>query len=105
MAGETYPFGEGVEHPANLPLDTFSGVGGISASKASSNALDSLTFAAGVDPVGTDKVLTGSGRVLTVAARSETFEGARQSAYAKVEAIQAHWPRARYRKDIAKNPK
>jgi phosphoribosylamine--glycine ligase len=104
MAGETYPFGEGVEHPANLPLTLFSGGRGDNLASGDKNTDGSLTFAAGVEPIGADQVRTGSGRVLTVAARASTFEAARRQAYSQVEAIRALWPRARYRKDIAKNP-
>ena len=101
MAGQTYPFGEGKEATATLPLALFQGDSHWHGANADEKRIAALTFGGGVVSESASTVRTGGGRVLTVAARAESFADARQRAYAKVESIQEIWPHARFRRDIA----
>lgn len=102
MAGETYPFGEGVESPAVLPLGLFH-VKSFDRGAAAGVRPASLVFGAGIEAVSEDAVRTGAGRVLVVAARAGSFAEAREKAYRQAEDVQKLWPKARFRRDIAQS--
>ncbi len=89
MASESYPYGKDVD-PSQLPRQLFDG------------NQTSQVFAASISADDEGNLLTGSGRVLTVTGCAEDFRSARNYAYKGVDEVAKHWPRARWRRDIAK---
>jgi phosphoribosylamine--glycine ligase len=89
MVSPGYPYERAV-HATQLPRALLTSGGGAS------------VFGASIAPGETaDAVLTGSGRVLCVAARARGFAAARRVCYERVAALQVAWPAAEFRHDIA----
>ncbi len=87
MASRGYPFGAEAEGPpVTLPAKLM-------------HAPGAQVFAASVGGT-SEAIVTGTGRVLSIAARGASFEAARRAAYARVEAIAAAWPGCRFRNDV-----
>lgn len=98
MTSPGYPFGPETAAPAELSKALFAGPLPASGSLAN----QAVIFGAAVAPTANAGLLrTGTGRVLVVGARGQSFAAARAMVYAKVKDVAAEWPAARWRTDIA----
>jgi len=88
VASKGYPYGGEDSAPVELDAELFS-------------CQNPQAFAASViDKEG--KIITGSGRVLSVLGSGASFEAARLQAYGTIEGISKKWIGCQWRKDIAK---
>ena len=105
MASAGYPYGKPAEENFTskaLPKITFPQKNSAnSGSVLADQSSGATVFAAAVTEGGTSEtVQTGIGRVLTVTAKGQSFESARQIAYEKVRSLAEGWPGCQYRGDI-----
>jgi len=94
MTSDGYPFANPEKPACELPQETFP-VYGQSDSKQ-------MVFAGAVKQGAASQVCTGKGRVLNCVGAGESLQAARANAYDLVKKINAFWPHAQYRTDIAK---
>lgn len=89
LASSGYPFGEKPDVNAVIPTRLL----------ANQTNSDCLVFQGSVKPH-RDGVITGSGRVLLVAAAAKTFAAAKSKAVNRIDQIRELWPEMQWRPDI-----
>lgn len=89
LASAGYPYGDKPETPAPLERELFL-----------NSQADLCAFGASVQADAQGNLQSGSGRVMTVVARQDSFRQAREAAFKQVDRITSSWGDVQFRSDI-----